>query len=57
MVWVSVGFGGESPAVMRAVLEARRDFLRAELSRAEAMLSEKSSSDAAKEVTGKASTA
>jgi len=40
MGWVSVGFGGEGPAVMRAALETRRDILRAELSRAEAMLSE-----------------
>ena len=40
MGWASVGYGGDGSAAMRAALEARRDFLRAELARTEAMLSE-----------------
>jgi hypothetical protein len=40
MGWASIGYGGDGSAAMRAALETRRDFLRAELGRAEAMLSE-----------------
>jgi len=43
MGWASVGYGGDGPTAMRAALEARRDFLRAELARVEAMLLEESS--------------
>jgi hypothetical protein len=36
--WASVGYGEEGDASMRAALESRRDFLRAELARTDALL-------------------
>jgi hypothetical protein len=39
---VSLGYGSDGLATIRAALEARRDFLRAELARAAAMLADES---------------
>jgi uncharacterized protein YydD (DUF2326 family) len=49
MGWAAVGYGNDGPAAMRAVLEERRDFLRAELARTEAMLTEETNAQAKKD--------
>jgi len=36
--WASVGYGEDGTASMRAALESRRDYLRAELARTDALL-------------------